>query len=71
MLSRGNARNQAHACSTMHALKVDTVMSSLSRLVVEIVDFQSIDLFMKSCTGGWGREIHAFEIEQSYYLLHH
>ena len=70
MLSRGNARNQAHACSTMHAYKVGTVMSSLSRLV-EIVDFQSIDLFMKSCTGGWGREIHAFEIEQSYYLLHH
>ena len=54
----------------MHALKVCKVMSSLSRLV-EIVDFQSIDLFMKSCTGGWGREIHAFEIEQSYYLLHH
>ena len=44
MLSRGNARNQAHACSTMHAYKVGTVMSSLSRLV-EIVDFQSIELF--------------------------
>ena len=70
MLSGGNSRNQAHACSTMHALKVCKVTSSLSRLV-EIVEFQSIDLFMKSCTGGWGREIYWSKIEQPYSLLHH